>query len=122
MSYGKEKIGDTQLENQEVSIGIRPEGFELDPEGPLSLNLQNVEIMGRDVSVVSTHEASQKPVIRSIISSDCKIDLTAEKVNYVPEPTFYQTSLEAPVKEGTVVGEVNLYKNGGYPNESSTFS
>ena len=36
----------------------------------------------------------------------------AEKVNYVPEPTFYQTSLEAPVKEGTVVGEVNLYKNG----------
>ncbi len=39
-------------------------------------------------------------------------DITAEKVNYVPEPTFYQTSLEAPVKEGTVVGEVNLYKNG----------
>jgi len=39
-------------------------------------------------------------------------DVTAEKVNYVPEPTFYQTSLEAPVKEGTVVGEVNLYKNG----------
>lgn len=39
-------------------------------------------------------------------------DITAEKVNYFPEPTFYQTSLEAPVKEGTVVGEVNLYKNG----------
>jgi hypothetical protein len=39
-------------------------------------------------------------------------DITAEKVNYVPEPTFYQTALEAPVKEGTVVGEVNLYKNG----------
>ncbi len=39
-------------------------------------------------------------------------DITAEKVNYIPEPTFYQTSLEAPVKEGTVVGEVNLYKNG----------
>ncbi len=39
-------------------------------------------------------------------------DITAEKVNYVPEPTFYQTALEAPVKEGMVVGEVNLYKNG----------
>ncbi len=39
-------------------------------------------------------------------------DITAEKINYVSEPTFYQTTLEAPVKEGTVVGEVNLYKNG----------
>ena len=39
-------------------------------------------------------------------------DITAEKVNYIAEPAFYQTSLEAPVKEGTVVGEVNLYKNG----------
>ena len=42
--------------------------------------------MGRDVSVVSTHEASQKPVIRSIISSDCKIDLTAEKVSFSVKP------------------------------------
>ena len=74
------------IANQEVYIGIRPEGFELDPEGPLSLNLQNVEIMGRDVSVVSTHEASQKPVIRSIISSDCKIDLNAEKINFSVKP------------------------------------
>jgi D-alanyl-D-alanine carboxypeptidase (penicillin-binding protein 5/6) len=39
-------------------------------------------------------------------------DITAEKVNYVLEPTFYQTVLEAPVKEGTTVGELNLYKNG----------
>ena len=39
-------------------------------------------------------------------------DITAEKVNYVLEPTFYQTVLEAPVEEGTTVGEVNLYKNG----------
>jgi hypothetical protein len=39
-------------------------------------------------------------------------DITAEKVDYILEPTFYQAVLEAPVKEGTVVGEVNLYKNG----------
>ncbi len=39
-------------------------------------------------------------------------DITAQKINYVPEATFYQTALDAPVKEGTVVGEVNIYKNG----------
>ena len=72
--------------DQEIYVGIRPEGFELDAEGPLSLNLQNVEIMGRDVSIVSTHEASQKPVIRSIISSDSKIDLTAKTINFSVKP------------------------------------
>jgi multiple sugar transport system ATP-binding protein len=72
--------------DQEVYVGIRPEGFVLDENGPLSLDLQNVEIMGRDVSVVSTHEASQKPVIRSIISAENKIDLTAKTINFSVKP------------------------------------
>ena len=74
------------IADQEVYIGIRPEGFVLDQKGPLALNLQNVEIMGRDVSVVSTHEASQKPVVRSIISSESKIDLGAEIINFSVKP------------------------------------
>ena len=84
---GESAIGVAKgVADQEVYIGIRPEGFELNPEGALALNLQNVEIMGRDVSIVSTHEASQKPVIRSIISSDSKIDLHAEKINFNIKP------------------------------------
>ena len=56
--------------DQPVTIGIRPEGFIVDPNGTLACNLSNVEVMGRDVSVVSTHEASLNPVIRSIIDAD----------------------------------------------------
>ena len=44
-------------EDQAVEIGIRPEGFVLDENGPLVCKLNNVEVMGRDVSIVSTHEA-----------------------------------------------------------------
>ena len=76
---GKLYIGDDQVldvpgvEDQDVTVGIRPEGFRLDDNGPLVCSLNSVEMMGRDVSVVSTHKASLNPVIRSIINADNKV-------------------------------------------------
>ena len=74
------------VENQEVYIGIRPEGFELDPNGPLTCKLNNVEVMGRDVSVVTTHESSVNPVVRSIINSDNKVEAVDGLVRYTVKP------------------------------------
>ncbi|MBQ1210628.1 MAG: ABC transporter ATP-binding protein, partial [Clostridia bacterium] len=67
--------------DQDVSVGIRPEGFVLDENGPLVCNLNSVEVMGRDVSVVSTHDASVNPAIRSIINADNKV-AAGETVTY----------------------------------------
>ena len=72
--------------DQDVIIGIRPEGFELDPNGSLQCQLSNVEVMGRDVSIVSTNPASLNPVIRSIINADNKVDLAAGTVRYNVKP------------------------------------
>ncbi|MBQ6832210.1 MAG: ABC transporter ATP-binding protein [Oscillospiraceae bacterium] len=72
--------------DQPVYIGIRPEGFELDANGALECKLSNVEVMGRDVSIVSTHESSVNPVIRSIIDADYAIDREAETVRYNIKP------------------------------------
>ena len=74
------------VEDQEVYIGIRPEGFELAENGALECKLSNVEVMGRDVSVVSTHEASLNPVIRSIIDADNKLELNTETVRFNIKP------------------------------------
>ena len=74
------------IEEQEVFVGIRPEGFILDENGPFVTNLTNVEVMGRDVSVVSTHPASEKPVVRSIISAENKIDLSAATISFSIKP------------------------------------
>ncbi len=71
--------------DQPVSVGIRPEGFVLDDNGPLVCHLNGVEVMGRDVSVVSTHEASVNPVVRSIINADNKIS-AGETVSYSLKP------------------------------------
>ncbi len=84
---GEESIMDVKgVDDRAVSVAIRPEGFELDENGPLVCELSNVEVMGRDVSVVSHHEAAQSPIIRSIIDADNKIDLTAKTVRYTLKP------------------------------------
>ena len=72
--------------DREVIVGIRPEGFLPDPEGPLSCRMVNVEVMGRDMSVISTHPAFQGNTIRSIIASDAGVDREAETVRFRLKP------------------------------------
>lgn len=77
------------VSDQEVSVGIRPEGFILDENGPLHCDLRNVEVMGRDISIVSENAASVNPMIRSIVNADSvKEHITADqkKVSYSVKP------------------------------------
>ena len=93
--YVKEEklyIADTEImsvkgvSDRNVTVAIRPEGFNLDENGPLTCELSNVEVMGRDVSIVSRHESSLNPVIRSIINADNKFDVTVETVSFSLKP------------------------------------
>ena len=72
--------------DQEVTIGIRPEGFELDANGSFHCQLSNVEVMGRDVSIVATHPASINPFVRSIINADNKVETNKDTVSYKLKP------------------------------------
>ena len=84
---GEDSVLDiTGVEDQEVFVGIRPEGFELDPQGRLSCQLKNLEVMGRDVSIVSTNEACLAPQLRSIIDADNRVDVTQTTVRYSLKP------------------------------------
>ncbi len=74
------------VEDKPVTIAIRPEGFELDENGSFACTLSNVEVMGRDVSVVSTHPASLNPIIRSIINADNKLHIGDTTVRYALKP------------------------------------
>ena len=89
---GKLYIGDAAVldvpgvTDRDVTVGIRPEGFNLDAKGALVCELSNVEVMGRDISIVSKNGASLNPVIRSIINSDSKIDASSASVRYSLKP------------------------------------
>ena len=67
---GDEKIMKFDHDDQEVYVGIRPEGFIVNDKGVLSTKFVSREVMGRDSSVVSKSDASETPIIRSIIDSD----------------------------------------------------
>ena len=80
---GEEAVLDASgVADQEVTVGIRPEGFVLDPNGAFTCQLSRVEVMGRDVSVVSTHEKCQGKTIRSIVQAESAIGLSAERIRF----------------------------------------
>lgn len=70
------------VKDQKVTVGVRPEGFVLAEDGPLVCRLSRVEVMGRDISVVSTHKDCQAKAIRSIINAENKVDQTQEFVRF----------------------------------------
>ena len=90
---GKVCIGDAAVldapgqKDRDVFVGIRPEGFLLKEDGPLICQLGGVEVMGRDISIVSNHEASLNPNIRSIISAETKVDTSSGIVRFAVKPS-----------------------------------
>ena len=76
------------ISDRDVVVGIRPEGFiyTADGSGRFEANLSNIEVMGRDVSVVLRHEAAQTPIVRAIIDADSKVDPDSEKVAFSLKP------------------------------------
>lgn len=72
--------------DQEVYVGIRPEGFILKEDGPLCCALNRLEVMGRDVSVVSTHPCSQNLTIRSIIAAENSVNTASATVRFALKP------------------------------------
>ena len=84
-----EAIMDTEFEDQEVYVGIRPEGFIVDPKGVFSCEIKQLEVMGRDISIISTNPACEKPSIRTIVDSDVQIPTSGiVKFNIKPNKIF----------------------------------
>ena len=84
---GDDTVLDTLgVPDQDVSVGIRPEGFWVDDNGAFKCDVQAVEVMGRDVSIVSTHAGSQSEKIRSIISTEFKMNHDLKQVRFTLKP------------------------------------
>lgn len=85
---GEDAILEVKTDDRpEVWVGIRPEGFLLREDGPLHCALNRIEVMGRDVSVVSTNEYCENAFIRSIIISDTPTDSDWTTVRFAVRPS-----------------------------------
>ena len=74
------------VQDQQVYAGIRPEGFVLNDHGALTCNLDRVEVMGRDTSVVSGHACCLSDSIRSIISTENTVNTANPTVSFDLKP------------------------------------
>ena len=70
LCIGGRAVLDVNVPDGEAVAAIRPEGFIPNPEGKLQCSLKQVEVMGRDVSVVCTHESFTGDTFRAIIDAD----------------------------------------------------
>ncbi len=83
---GTEAILPAALPDGQVTVGIRPEGFIPSPDGVLTCKLQEVEVMGRDCSVLATHECCAAPLIRAVLSGDIAPEGGQETVRFQLKP------------------------------------
>ena len=80
---GNEAVLDVKgVADQEVTVGIRPEGFEPEKDGPMTCGLNRVEVMGRDISVVCSHDACESENLRIIIDSENLADMVGVSVGF----------------------------------------
>ncbi len=95
MSGGKLYIGDDAIlesddfkEEKEVYVAVRPEGFWVDDEGSFRCTLGRTEVMGRDVSIVSSHPGTLNDtgLVRSIINADYSLKLGSNEVRFNLKP------------------------------------
>ena len=83
---GGERVLETDVRRSgEVTVGVRPEGFVLQQDGPLRCGLERVEVMGRDVSVVFTHGAAEQN-LRAIINAENRVDTASDTVRFALKP------------------------------------
>lgn len=72
--------------NREVYAGIRPEGFLLREDGPFMCELSGIEVMGRDISVLSANKASVNPTVRAIIGTENNINIEKLSARFALAP------------------------------------
>lgn len=71
---GDEVIGQVSgLKDQQVNIGIRPEGYVVKNDGALTLDVKIVEHIGRDISLVVYNENVVNKTFRAIVDSDINV-------------------------------------------------
>ncbi len=84
---GQDAILDIQgVSDQEVTVGIRPEGFLLRKNGRLRCTLSGVEVMGRDISVVAAHPEGENSSVRAIISADSPVEVSGGEARFDVKP------------------------------------
>ena len=98
-----EPIMSTTVRDGEVYVAIRPEGLIVNPEGRFTCNIKQLEIMGRDISIIAENVACEKPTLRAIVDSDTTVPTNGQiKFDLKPNKVFlFDRETEVRLYEST---------------------
>ena len=77
-----------KFEDQEVYVAIRPEGFIVEESGSFHINVEQLEILGRDILIVGSHEKALKPTFKVVVDADTKVGVGSIAVNVKKHKCF----------------------------------
>jgi multiple sugar transport system ATP-binding protein len=80
-------IPEKKIPDQDVTVGIRPEGIAVDPNGPLALHVDRILTMGRDIMLVASNPNEQRPE-KFVIDAFEKVSVGDIKVSVKPHKCF----------------------------------
>lgn len=87
MEFVPEELNYNENEPYKAYVGIRPEGFVIDPNGKFTLHVEQVEVMGRDISIIVSHPNCEKPTARIIVdASEAKGITVGEDLKFSLKP------------------------------------
>ncbi len=79
---GQDAIMPFEAFDQEVYVGIRPEGFIIDKEGPIHGEFVREEVMGKDKSVIFRHQDFEGENVRAIVPSEAAVEVVDDHINF----------------------------------------
>ncbi len=86
---GNDTVGTIKSTNNMVSVGIRPEGFEIDEKNGTEYEVDMIENIGRDTMLIMKHSAAEKGTFRAILDSDLvPYDIKSIKLSVKPNKLF----------------------------------
>lgn len=87
MEFVPEELNYNENEPYKAYVGIRPEGFVIDQNGKFTLHVEQVEVMGRDISIIVSHPNCEKPTARIIVdASEAKGVTVGEDLKFSLKP------------------------------------
>lgn len=108
------------VDDRDVFVGIRPEGFAPSKDGAFSVTLDRIEVMGRDRSVLASHPSCISEKLRAIVDADAAIDENADAVRFSLKPKkvfLFDKASEARIpfgcaKDDIKTGELSKKEDG----------
>ena len=79
-------IMDFKCSNKDVYVGIRAEGFNTEAIGTFSCKVEAIQVIGRDISIITTNEKALNNPVRAIVDNNDIVPTINDEIKFIINP------------------------------------